>query len=308
MSPPASPRTAIRSTRRRCSASFSTASAGATTERSGAANSCSPTIAASNGSARFKPVAMLGGAQAAREPWRNLYAHLMAEMGWAEFAMNFAELDVYADLARAAARDARRDDPQRRQLADGLVVRPAVRRGRRGARTSAASARPMRARPARGWRRSSIEDVLARRRRGAGYPLLHSQSARLRPALYRAAGDVAGDARRSHPEDAGAGDGGALPQGPRQSHRRDGEEAGAPRRRGRRRASTPSRLSGGCFQNRILFEEVVRRLEAGAFRRALACATSPPTTAASRSGRRRSAPRISSTPKRSRPTTVKPKG
>ena len=32
----------------------------------------------------FKPVAMLGGAQAAREPWRNLYAHLMAEMGWAE--------------------------------------------------------------------------------------------------------------------------------------------------------------------------------------------------------------------------------
>ena len=34
----------------------------------------------------FKPVAMLGGAQAAREPWRNLYAHLMAAIGWAEFA------------------------------------------------------------------------------------------------------------------------------------------------------------------------------------------------------------------------------
>ena len=47
----------------------------------------------------FKPVAMLGGAKAAREPWRNLYAHLMAEMGWAEFAMNFAELDVYDDLS-----------------------------------------------------------------------------------------------------------------------------------------------------------------------------------------------------------------
>ena len=46
----------------------------------------------------MKPVAMPGGSQAAREPWRNLYAHLMAEMGWAEFAMNFAELDIYGML------------------------------------------------------------------------------------------------------------------------------------------------------------------------------------------------------------------
>ncbi|PNG27785.1 carbamoyltransferase HypF [Methylocella silvestris] len=47
----------------------------------------------------FKPVAMPGGAQAAREPWRNLYAHLMAEMGWSAFAMNFAKLDVFAALS-----------------------------------------------------------------------------------------------------------------------------------------------------------------------------------------------------------------
>jgi hydrogenase maturation protein HypF len=49
---------------------------------------------------RFKPVAMLGGAQAAREPWRNLYAHLMAGMGWAELKMNFAKLELFADLYR----------------------------------------------------------------------------------------------------------------------------------------------------------------------------------------------------------------
>lgn len=48
--------------------------------------------------ATFKPVAMLGGDQASREPWRNLYAHLMAEMGWANFAANFADLDVYRAL------------------------------------------------------------------------------------------------------------------------------------------------------------------------------------------------------------------
>lgn len=46
----------------------------------------------------LKPVAMLGGVQAAREPWRNLYAHLAAEMGWAEFEMNFAELELYGFL------------------------------------------------------------------------------------------------------------------------------------------------------------------------------------------------------------------
>ncbi|MEZ5829690.1 MAG: carbamoyltransferase HypF [Dongiaceae bacterium] len=47
----------------------------------------------------FKPVAMIGGAQAIREPWRNTYAHLAAEMGWARFAINYDELDLYAYLA-----------------------------------------------------------------------------------------------------------------------------------------------------------------------------------------------------------------
>ncbi|PCI19448.1 MAG: carbamoyltransferase HypF, partial [Piscirickettsiaceae bacterium] len=40
----------------------------------------------------FKPTAMLGGTMAMREPWRNTFAHLMAELGWSELKMNFAEL------------------------------------------------------------------------------------------------------------------------------------------------------------------------------------------------------------------------
>ncbi len=47
----------------------------------------------------FKPVALLGGAQAMREPWRNTYAHLMAALGWAAFEAHFAELELFGYLA-----------------------------------------------------------------------------------------------------------------------------------------------------------------------------------------------------------------
>ena len=46
----------------------------------------------------LKPVALLGGAAAVKEPWRNLYAHLMAQMGWGELSMNFSDLEVVQRL------------------------------------------------------------------------------------------------------------------------------------------------------------------------------------------------------------------
>jgi hydrogenase maturation protein HypF len=60
----------------------------------------------------FKPVALLGGEQAMREPWRNTYAHLMAELGWPAFDMNYRELALHAFLAA-----------QPRELLDGMLAR-----------------------------------------------------------------------------------------------------------------------------------------------------------------------------------------
>ncbi len=43
---------------------------------------------------KFKPVALLGGAQAILEPWRNTYAHLVSAIGWEEFQTDFQTLDL----------------------------------------------------------------------------------------------------------------------------------------------------------------------------------------------------------------------
>lgn len=60
--------------------------------------------------ATFKPVAMAGGVQAIRQPWRNTYAHLMAGMGWAEFSMDFSGLELHRFLSA-----------QPRALLDGML-------------------------------------------------------------------------------------------------------------------------------------------------------------------------------------------
>ena len=50
--------------------------------------------------ATMRPVALIGGAQAMREPWRNTYAHLQAAFDWAELQKNYAELELIQFLQK----------------------------------------------------------------------------------------------------------------------------------------------------------------------------------------------------------------
>ena len=60
---------------------------------------------------RLKPIAMPGGAQAVREPWRNLYAHLL-ELGWDDVASRFPELALHGHL-----------DGKRRAVLDAMIAK-----------------------------------------------------------------------------------------------------------------------------------------------------------------------------------------
>jgi hydrogenase maturation protein HypF len=62
--------------------------------------------------ATFKPVAMPGGGQAIREPWRNSYAHLVAGIGWARFAKEYAETPLHRFL-----------QAKPRVVLDGMIAR-----------------------------------------------------------------------------------------------------------------------------------------------------------------------------------------
>ncbi len=50
--------------------------------------------------ARFKPVALIGGVQAIRQPWRNTYAHLIAAFDWADLERQYLSLDLIQFLQK----------------------------------------------------------------------------------------------------------------------------------------------------------------------------------------------------------------
>jgi hydrogenase maturation protein HypF len=211
----------------------------------------------------FKPVAMPGGAQAVREPWRNLYAHLMAEMGWAEFTMNFSELELfsYLEAKPRATLDA--------MIKNGVNAPLASSCGRLFDAVSAALGLVRERQAYEGEAAARLEaivdeDTLRNEDEMLAYPLnipnlRGSGLPYVEPlAMWQA---ILGDLILKTPPAVMAarfhkGLAKAIVAMARKLSRRDDAAGG--------RFETIA-LSGGCFQNRILFEEVASRLEAEGF-------------------------------------------
>ena len=211
----------------------------------------------------FKPVAMPGGASAVREPWRNLYAHLMAEIGWAQFAMNFAELPLCADLA------ARPRETLDAMIKKGVNAPLGSSCGRLFDAVSAALGLAEDVQAYEGQAAATLEAIVDEETlfhedetlayplnipnlRGSGLPYVEPV------AMWNA---ILGDLILETPAPVMAarfhkGLAKTIVAMTRKLARRDSAEG--PR-------FTHVALSGGCFQNRILFEQVVRRLEAEGF-------------------------------------------
>jgi hydrogenase maturation protein HypF len=211
----------------------------------------------------FKPVALPGGAAAVREPWRNLYAQLMAEMGWAQFAVNFNELEIfsYLEAKPRATLDA--------MIKNGVNAPLASSCGRLFDAVSAALGLVRERQAYEGEAAARLEAIVDKdtlhdedellayplnisNLRGNGLPYIEPL------AMWQA---ILGDLILKTPAPVMAarfhkGLAKAIAAMARKLSRRD-DAAGA-------RFDTVA-LSGGCFQNRILFEEVTRRLEAEAF-------------------------------------------
>ena len=210
--------------------------------------------------ATFKPVAMLGGDQAGREPWRNLYAHLMAEMGWAELTMNFNQLEVVQSLTARprATLDA--------MLRDGINSPRASSCGRLFDAVAAALGLCREQQGYEGEAATRLEalidrDALENEDEALAYPFTVP---RLKPSglpyleplgVWNA---ILGDLILKTPPGVIAA---RFHRGLAKVIVKLALKLAARDSEGGPRFDTVA-LSGGCFQNRVLFEEVQRRLRA----------------------------------------------
>ena len=211
----------------------------------------------------FRPVAMLGGAQAARQPWRSLYAHLMVVMGWEAFATNFSELDLYDDLS------SRPRSTLNAMIRNGINTPKASSCGRLFDAVAAALNICRERQAYEGEAAARLEamvdqDTLRHEDEALCYPLSigNPSGSGLRYieplAMWEA---ILGDLVLKTPAPVMAarfhkGLARIVAALATDLARRD--DVGGPR-------FDTIALSGGCFQNRILFEEVVRRLEQNNF-------------------------------------------
>ncbi len=210
----------------------------------------------------MKPVAMLGAAQASRQPWRNLYAHLVAEMRWAGFSLNFADLEIHEYLTRQprATLDA--------MLKNGINVPLASSCGRLFDAVAAAIGicRDCQAYEGEAAARleAIVDETALREDDALAYPFtIPNLSSSDRPyieplAMWNA---LLGDLILNTPPGVIAA-----------RFHRGLAKVIAQMTRKLARIHEPKKqrfdtvaLSGGCFQNRILFEDVVRRLTADGF-------------------------------------------
>jgi hydrogenase maturation protein HypF len=200
------------------------------------------------------PVAMPGGVQAIHEPWRSLYAHLVAAFGWEHFSSRFADSTLCRRL---------RDKPHdvlARMLAGNVNVPRASSCGRLFDAVAAALGMCFDRADHEAQGAMELEAAAARCPAGetvTGYPFnvvigdtgfRHLDAAPMWEALAHDLAEGLSVERMAARFQRGLAVGVvALVRAVRSAH--------AP-------SVTTAALSGGCFQNAILLEDVVRLLEA----------------------------------------------
>ncbi len=212
--------------------------------------------------AALRPVAMPGSASAILEPWRNLYAYLVATLGWEQFTARFSDLEIHAYLmskpiaALGAMMKTGFNSPKASscgRLFDAVAAALDLCRDRQGYEGDAAS------------RLEAIVDEHSLRHEddSFAYPFTIARSGDAvghyleTAAMWNA---LLGDLREGVPARIVAA----------RFHKGLAKAAVAMAaklaERGQLvRGFDTIALSGGCFQNKILFEEVLRRSEAAGF-------------------------------------------